>query len=83
MKLISLDNASNYNEKIIVDIKMEAVDLRDIVKKFNPKYRELIELVYFKGYTQAEVADELNLPLGTVKSRIRKALNDLRHIFDV
>jgi RNA polymerase sigma-70 factor (ECF subfamily) len=43
-----------------------------------PTYRTLIEMVYFEGYSQADVAEELNIPLGTVKTRLRKAIFDLR-----
>ena len=83
MKLISLNNVSISSEKTISGVNIESMDMRDIVAKLDPKYKELIELVYFKGFTQTEASDELGLPLGTVKSRIRKALSDLRYVFDV
>ena len=35
-------------------------------------------LAYFRGYTHSEIAEELNLPLGTVKGRIRSAMQKLR-----
>jgi len=35
-------------------------------------------MIYFEGYTHAEVADEFNIPLGTVKSRLRSALKHLK-----
>ena len=37
----------------------------------------LIELLYFSGHTQAEASKILGIPLGTIKSRARKALSDL------
>ena len=46
-----------------------------------PKHREVVELVYYKNYTNQEVADELKLPLGTVKTRFRMALQQLKQIF--
>lgn len=59
----------------------EHIGIRKIVENLDEKYRELINLVYFKGYTQEEVAEELGVPLGTVKTRLRHAINSLRQIF--
>lgn len=60
----------------------DTVLLREMVSKLKPELTILLELVYFKGYTHTEAADELNLPLGTVKTRIRKALAQLRSQFN-
>ena len=46
-----------------------------------PKHREVVELVYYRNYTKQEVADELKLPLGTVKTRFRMALQQLKQLF--
>ena len=43
--------------------------------------KEMIDLVYFGGYTQDEIAKEMNMPLGTVKTRVRAALIELRKLF--
>ncbi|MDR2026020.1 MAG: sigma-70 family RNA polymerase sigma factor [Prevotellaceae bacterium] len=42
-----------------------------------PKYRELIELRYIKEYAYEEIAEELNIPVGTVKTRLFRAKNML------
>ncbi|RAJ92628.1 RNA polymerase sigma-70 factor (ECF subfamily) [Larkinella arboricola] len=47
----------------------------------DPKYWQVIDLLYFQGYTQQEAAEQLNLPLGTVKSWTRIALIKLRQTF--
>lgn len=64
--------------KIYDDIKPDTIGLKDIVNKLKPELKILVDLVYFKGFTQQEAADELNIPLGTVKTRLRSALLVLR-----
>lgn len=58
----------------------DQIGLKTMLEKLKPEQREILDLVYFGGYTQAEVAGELNIPLGTVKTRIRMALIQLRSI---
>lgn len=60
----------------------ENIGVKDLVQKLRPEYKELIELIYFNGYTHAEVAEHLNMPLGTVKTRIRAAILELRKYFN-
>ncbi len=64
------------------EIDVDNIGLNETIKKLHPKYQQLIELLYFEGYTQAEVAEELKIPLGTVKSRIRRAFQELRIILN-
>jgi RNA polymerase sigma factor (sigma-70 family) len=59
------------------------IDIRTIVASLLPERRLLIEMVYFEGYTHEETAEKLCMPLGTVKSRIRKGLQELRDLFAV
>lgn len=49
-----------------------------INKALSQKQKELIYLAYFQGYTQAEISNEFDIPLGTVKTGIRQALINLR-----
>jgi RNA polymerase sigma-70 factor, ECF subfamily len=59
-------------------LNIEAIGLRSLVEKLRPEYKQLIDLVYFKGYTQSEIAEEFDIPLGTIKTRIKSAITSLR-----
>lgn len=63
------------------EVSVDQIGLTELVEGLEEKYRELIDLAYFKGYTQEEITQSLGLPLGTVKSRLRIALRELRRIF--
>lgn len=52
--------------------------LRQLVKNLPDQQRLLVELAFYGGYTHSELADLLKLPLGTVKTRLRAALQSLR-----
>ena len=57
---------------------MNDVGLKKLINKLKEEYRVLIDLSYFQGFTHEEIAKLLNIPLGTVKTRIRSALIQLR-----
>ena len=58
--------------------KIDAIGIKEFVKKLKPKCIQIIELLFFKGYTQQEASEELQIPLGTVKTQNRNCMNDLR-----
>lgn len=57
---------------------METKGLMKLVKNLKKKCVQLIELLYFRGYTQKEAAEELAIPVGTVKTRNRSCISKLR-----
>ena len=62
-------------------IKQQKVILtRTIVTKLKPRYRRLIEFRYFKEYSYEEIAEELDLPIGTVKAQLFRARELLYNI---
>ncbi len=58
--------------------RIDTIGIQDFVKKLKPKCIQLIELLFFQGYTQQEASDELEIPLGTVKTQNRNCINDLK-----
>ncbi|MBN2742676.1 RNA polymerase sigma-70 factor (ECF subfamily) [Breznakibacter xylanolyticus] len=65
------DETPDPEESLIKDQK--AVLMRTIVQKLKPRYRVLVELRYFKEYSYEEIAEELDLPIGTVKAQLFRA----------
>jgi RNA polymerase sigma factor (sigma-70 family) len=59
------------------------IGLKEVLTQLKADQQELISLAFYKGYTHLEISKELNLPLGTVKTRIRSALIQLREILKV
>ena len=62
-----LDPEENY----IRDQKIQM--MQDVVKRLKPRYRTLVELRYFKELSYEEIAEQLDLPLGTVKAQLFRA----------
>ena len=58
----------------------ESLDLINALNSIDKKYKELIILKYCSGYSQKEIAEILNMPLGTVKTKIFRGLKMLRKI---
>ncbi|HRH60415.1 MAG TPA: sigma-70 family RNA polymerase sigma factor, partial [Chitinophagaceae bacterium] len=56
----------------------DLIGLRKIVHMLDEDYKSLVDLAYFQGFTQDEISKMLNIPLGTVKTRLRNALIKLR-----
>lgn len=60
--------------------KQKAILMRDVVDKLKPRYKRLVELRYFQERSYEEIADELKLPLGTVKAQLFRAREFLYQI---
>jgi len=63
------------------EFKPEHIGVREIVENMNPEQKQVIDLMYFKGLTQSEIAEAYNIPLGTVKTRARSAVKLLSRLF--
>ena len=63
-----------------LDATTNSIGIKKFVDKLAEKCKEVINLLYFKGYTQKEAAETLKMPIGTVKTRNRNCINELRNI---
>jgi RNA polymerase sigma-70 factor (ECF subfamily) len=76
---LSLDDSNFAEEHAPASEPIDAQrELHLLLRHLPPEQRVVIELCYFQGYTHDEIAANLNLPLGTVKSRILLGLKKLR-----
>jgi RNA polymerase sigma factor (sigma-70 family) len=90
---ISLDQNDDDPDKMSTDVMAPILDpeeemikgqkekmMREIVLKLKPRYRKLIELRYFNEFSYEEIAEELELPIGTVKAQLFRARELLYNI---
>lgn len=61
-------------------IPTDGIGVANLLNRLDDDHRQLIELLYLRDFTQSEAAKELNIPLGTVKTRSRRALQQLRKL---
>lgn len=71
------ENVNSFSNQQ-VGLEIDDYGLRKVIGKLKEEQKVLIELSYFQGFTHEEIARSLDIPLGTVKTRIRSALIQLR-----
>lgn len=76
------NNVSIINLASPEALNEDTLDLKEQVNKLKPEYRMVIDAVYFYGLTHEEAAKKLDLPLGTLKTRVRQAMSALKKYFD-
>lgn len=76
------DQSENLRHYVASGLMPDRIGLRNMLNKLNVDEKEVLDLVYFKGFTQAEVAELKQMPLGTVKTRCSRAIKKLRVLFE-
>jgi RNA polymerase sigma factor (sigma-70 family) len=87
-KEISRENKTGGIENYVSDVKtgefaeqqVDSIGLSEVLARLPEDQRFIVDHLYLRGYTQAELADEFSIPLGTVKTRLRIAMKQLRLI---
>lgn len=79
---INIVVGSNSREPI-EESYTDGIGVKNLLNELNQDQQFIVEQLYFKGYTQQEVADEFGIPLGTVKTRLRQAMVLLRKTLGV
>lgn len=76
---IVYDSQKGMKTEVLVD----AIGLKESVAGLKPEYQTIVNLAYFNGFTLDEIAKTLEMPLGTVKTRMRHAIQLLREHYSV
>ncbi|TBN05551.1 RNA polymerase sigma factor [Hyunsoonleella flava] len=80
-KEVQIDNSSVY--KITTNsLNQDVLDIKTHLGTLDEKYQIVINALFFEGMTQQEASDELDIPLGTIKSRLKIGLRELKKIYN-
>jgi RNA polymerase sigma-70 factor (ECF subfamily) len=79
-KEIQIDVSNVYNVGI-QSTRPELMDVRENLDKIDDKYQIVLDALFFQGMTQQEASEELDIPLGTIKSRLKIGLRELKKIY--
>lgn len=83
-KIHSLDESVNNGIKDLSSVSnVDNLGLDKVISSLNEDQQKVINMAYFQGYTQEEISKELGIPLGTVKTRVRNGLIQLRKILNI
>lgn len=73
---------SNVYKLTTKSINDEVLDIKKHLSSLDQKYQIVIKALFFEGMTHQEASDELNIPLGTIKSRLKIGLRELKKIYN-
>ncbi len=86
-KVGKTDNIETYVSGIERDnlshLSVDTIGLKEMLTSLREEERFILEMVYFKGYTQSEISKEFDIPLGTIKTRLKMALKNIRVVLQV
>jgi DNA-directed RNA polymerase specialized sigma24 family protein len=77
---LTIDTLRSKGYKNYYGSMFDTIGLKKQVQLLKPDQKIIIDLAYFNGYTQEEISKEMSIPLGTVKTRMRAAIIELRKL---
>lgn len=77
------NSVDNFIENSTGTGQFDSLGIRRHLTRLKDDQKQIIDLAYFSGFTQEEIAKHLSIPLGTVKTRMRTAIMELRKILQV
>ena len=77
------DLVNKIDRKEQTELSIETIGLKEVLGQLSDDQKFVVDYLYLKGYTQSELAEEFGIPLGTVKTRLRLAMIELRTILKV
>ena len=83
LQSIDEDNGQELFKESILNESTDLQLIKDAIGSLEIEDQELLNLSIYKGYSHSEIAKLLNIPLGTVKTRIRRNLIKLKGLFDI
>ncbi|WP_299519864.1 sigma-70 family RNA polymerase sigma factor [Winogradskyella sp.] len=90
-KLRSFNN--RYQKEVQIDtsnvyilpssnLNQDVLDIKEHVGRLEEKYQIVLDALFFQGMTQQEASEELDIPLGTIKSRLKIGLRELKKVYN-
>lgn len=75
------ESTQQIDQKFQVSYNPELIGVRDMTTILNEDQRRALDLIYFKGYTHVQAAEELNVTVGIIRSRLQSSIAELRRTF--
>jgi RNA polymerase sigma-70 factor (ECF subfamily) len=75
--------AKQVDKQTNTQTNTDYIGIKPLIDSLLPEHQQIIEYLYFQGFTQSEAAEVLAIPLGTVKTRVKIALRELRKLIGV
>lgn len=72
------DYVYTFDRENSTEMSTDAIGVKTLMDSLVEDQKFILQKIYFEGFTHAEIAEEYDIPLGTVKSRLRSALNHMR-----